>query len=386
MIVTYLNQAKINKIFALNLNDYKRTEKENWSECNCQEGLFDFVLSQEPVRGGNEEDYNMFGLILIDSSLYLQKILLTINYEKKIYYNDHTLFSVKLSQKSKYLRSYFLPDNTFYWISSNTTKDFKSGFCTEKIDITSEAINIYNIHYNNDTPFYFVNDVEIKKMDMIRNTRFVYYEILYNKTNGETYRGIIDLKLNKIIFNTNENIENFKPLTNYSMLAFINETPYEICAIKDENGCVEDCPNEIILDAENGNYCKKEGEQTGENLFILKPYDIYIKSCENGFYVANEKKECGLCKDLYNDDKLYKIINETDCISQKPINTYYINEDLKILGYCGDNCLECSSFDACTKCNDNSVLNNGKCNNKGEGEGKNYMIYIFIIFAIILIM
>ena len=44
---------------------------------------------------------------------------------------------------------------------------------------------------------------------MIRNTRFIYYEIENNKTNSENiekeiYYGIIDIILNQIIFNTNE--------------------------------------------------------------------------------------------------------------------------------------------------------------------------------------
>jgi hypothetical protein len=50
MIVAYLNQAKINKIFALNLDNYKREEKVDWREMNCRDGIFDFVLNQNPMK------------------------------------------------------------------------------------------------------------------------------------------------------------------------------------------------------------------------------------------------------------------------------------------------------------------------------------------------
>ena len=39
-------------------------------------------------------------------------------------------------------------------------------------------------------------------MDMIRNTRFVYYEIQNDQNENEKYYGLIDIKINQIIFNT----------------------------------------------------------------------------------------------------------------------------------------------------------------------------------------
>ena len=45
---------------------------------------------------------------------------------------------------------------------------------------------------------------------MIRNTKYAYYKI-YNIVKQKTYYGIFDIKLNQILFNTNEEINTFIP-------------------------------------------------------------------------------------------------------------------------------------------------------------------------------
>ena len=59
-------------------------------------------------------------------------------------------------------------------------------------------------------------------------------------------------------------------------------------------------------------------------MYRLKP----ISKCDEKLYVIQNKNECGLCKDL-NVNKQYKIINENQCIDEKPENTYYIYEQIK---------------------------------------------------------
>ena len=358
MIVSFLNQEQIQKIYALDLSDYSKNEPK-WSSDGPV--FFDFLLNKNKMEMEKEQNkYNMFGIILRDNNILLTNIKLTIDSEntKNIYYDDNKLDKFNLTTKSIYNHAYFVPNNLFYWMSSNTTEDFKSGYSIDGLDLNSNTIS-KNIKNNFKSPFYFFNKVKIIKLDMIRNTRFVYYEVLYNETKKEIYRGIIDLKINKIIFNTNENLINFKPLTNYSMLAFTNENAYEICAIKDrENGkCIDECSSgQILLDTENGNYC---GDSSNCQNYILKPYEICIESCDEKFYTKKDK-ECGLCKDLYENEKEYKPINR-ECMKDKPKNTFYINEEMKIIDYCDENCETCLNYNNCTKCEDSYNLKDGKC-------------------------
>ena len=71
-------------------------------------------------------------------------------------------------------------------------------------------------------------------MKFILYTKYVYYTIYNNKTE-EMYHGVLDITLNKIIFNTNEDIDIFIPYSSNSMLAITKESAYRICFIKDNN-------------------------------------------------------------------------------------------------------------------------------------------------------
>lgn len=96
---------------------------------------------------------------------------------------------------------------------------------------------------------------------MIRNTRFVYYEIENDENENEKYYGLIDIKLNQIIFNTNKTLKTFKPLNSNSMLAIIEKNAYQICAIKEGDKCVNNCfSGKLFLDPINGNHCISKEE------------------------------------------------------------------------------------------------------------------------------
>ena len=65
-------------------------------------------------------------------------------------------------------------------------------------------------------------------MQKLKKNKFIYYK-LKNKNNDIYYHGIIDIELNKIIFNTNETITTFIPYSNMAMLAITPKTVYRIC-------------------------------------------------------------------------------------------------------------------------------------------------------------
>ena len=187
----------------------------------------------------------------------------------------------------------------------------------------------------------FIDEVKIEEIKFIRNTKYIYYK-LYNINKNIYYYGIIDVVLNKVIFNTDEQFKLFIPYSNNAMLAMTSDKLYKICMIYNNNDCTNKCPEgkKLVFDVNNKNICKDS--ITCSN-YILKPNDICMDTCDLSIYTSNEKKECGLCKDI-NQEKPYKIINSTNCFQSQPNNTVFINEQLKLL-----------------RCSNGYKLENGEC-------------------------
>ena len=215
-------------------------------------------------------------------------------------------------------------------------------------------------------------------MKFIQYTKYVYYSLYNNKT-SQTYHGILDITLNKIILNINENIEVFIPYLNNSMLAITNESAYRICFIKDndnDNYCLNGCPNdEIILNVDRnkcGNFCDPYQ-------YLIIPEGVCSNECNNSVYTSNGII-CGLCKDL-NIANRYKLINGTKCLNGIIEGSEIYNPDLYLLkcssGYilndnncilkCYKTCEECTEFSSdenaqkCIKCKEGYILNNSNC-------------------------
>ena len=224
-------------------------------------------------------------------------------------------------------------------------------------------------------------------MNFIPYTKYVYYEI-YNNIKKIAYHGIIDIILNKVIFNTDEEIKKFIPMSKYSMLALTKDSAYEICAIYDGNyNCHETCYNQyakIIYDTQKPNLC--HNEYNCEN-YILIPNEVCIEACDENIFTVidkNNNKQCGLCRDL-NKENPYKLINTKKCFSSPPEGTKIINEKLKLIncsdGYtlkneacvinkCNSHCKTCKGYSEndndqnCISCkNENDVLYKGNCLN-----------------------
>ena len=306
--------------------------------------VYDFIWANKSV---NYKNYNMFAII--DNGAEFQLNLLNTAIEGTKFYYDE-INSYQIDYRSNYFNAYFennQNNNYFYWFAANTTSEFHSGFSSNPINI--DSINYRNIHIikNYDSPFKFLywNKTKIKKINIIRNTRFIYYEIEYNKTKQETYYGIIDIEWNQIIFNTNEKIIEFKPLKDYSLLAFTETTVYEICAIKENGKCVDRCSfGEIILDTERGNYCNESQICTN---YILIPDNICIKDCDKTVF-ASQQNKCGLCKYI-NPQRKYKHINGS-CLPYLLPSTYYINQDMLVYDFCNSDCQSCSNGEECDEC------------------------------------
>lgn len=282
-----------------------------------------------------------------------------------------------------YSQLYFnLYNDHFYIMTYNTINDLRCGYYNQSDEISFGEIDI-NLKFNKDSPLEFLKDFEIEYINFIRNTKYLYYKIINNDENI-TYHGIIDIESNKVIFNTDKEIIDFKPYSNNSMLAITNESAYKICIIKgDNNECLNECSNNhVFYDISKSNHCFNENDKCND--YVLMPNEICIEKCDENIFYKKDNNECGLCKDL-NDEKPYKMINNKGCLSKDelPVNNYkIINSQLLIYNceenytfsegecilICNDLCKTCNIYSGnindqkCTSCkNENHVLQEGNC-------------------------
>ena len=308
--------------------------------------IFDYIWIEK-----DSQYKEIIGIFSFNSTMYLRKIKFNVNnnYMKNIY-------ELEIINISNYNNTYSYFDNDtniFYWMAYNNVNDFKSGYSTINIKIEDDKVNDIGLVNNEVSPFNFINDVEIKKI------KIAYYEIIDKKNNSIIYHGIINIKTNKIVFNTNEKLRQFKPISENSMLIIKGNLAYEICEIqRGQQQCKANCPYgySVWFDAEDGNYCFDR--IYCPNKKILLPNYICIKSCDENFQIKGEY--CGLCKDLY-ENEVYTLFDNKTCIEKKPINTFFINEPMKIIKLCDSFCQKCTNFEECNICDNKYILHEKKC-------------------------
>ena len=83
-----------------------------------------------------------------------------------------------------------------------------------------------------------IENIKINFINFIKNTNYAYYEI---KTNNNIFHGVI-IKSNIIMFNTNELINDFRPLSYNEIVAIRDSSEYKICTFINVNSeCLEKC-------------------------------------------------------------------------------------------------------------------------------------------------
>ena len=308
----------------------------------------------------NPENNNEFPMVAItkkDNKIYISKLIIYLYENGGTNYKDvnHILLNDNLLNSE----GYFNNKNRLFWITYNKTH-LISGFSEKGISVYGE-LNCKLIK-NDQSPFKFLDDITINYIKFIRNTKYIYYDIITN-SNKKSYIGVIDIEFNKIIYNTENIFKSIKLYSNKGLLLETESTIFRECfSGKDENNdCYLECPSQqiLVLDNINSNYCI---DKSSEDYYILKPDNIQISNCNESLYIIQDKNECGLCQDL-NKDKPYKIINEGECLEEKPENTYFIIEQLKILNYCHQSCKSCTSDNEndCLSCYTGFKLIDGKC-------------------------
>lgn len=358
----FLNQQKISHMYGLaNFPN----NLDNWKKTKIQSPFSDFLWTYES-SASDKSKYEMISLTFRDSKILLKTVHMTIDDQTNTNYNGGD--EVILDYQKDFASTYFNHEtDKFYWISSSALNNYSSGYSTESVNAYTTVTNFNSFKINMTSPLQFLKNVKINKLDMIRNTRFAYYEVTSNEDNTK-YHGIIDIEKNQVIFNTNETLIEFKPISNTSMLAVTDNSAYQVCLVKEYEKCVTECSSgRIILDSINGNICGNAN--TCEKGIVLIPEDICILSCNTSIYIVHQN-QCGLCKTFFPNEKEFKLFGQNDCLETRPNGTYFINEDSKILDYCNDNnCLYCSNSEICTQCYEGYTPNSeGKCIKNDEKE------------------
>ena len=330
LFISYLNSDS--KFY-----QYDFDERRMFYNTSIDQGLYAYHWT---VGDDNNQEKKMFAIIKKDNAFKLKDFTVNVNKNQIINFSGSSYIHLT-ELKSKY-QAFFTIDvqpALYYFINYNNETDFQSGFCNNVL--IHGSINEEDKQIHEKTPFIFFENVTIDEIKFIYFTKYIYYKISIQNTN-KFYYGIIDITLNKIIFNTNESLLYFIPYNSYSMLAITNKMAYQICAIANSDGqCLESCDNGVIIDSTNKNYC---GSNCGNGLYTIKPDDICVKECDkNIYYIDDNNKECWLCKDKEGNDGKFKLINipGTGCLKNKPNNSYYMNQNLYLVTcYTGFNYFE----------------------------------------------
>ena len=364
-LIFYLNNKDKNLFFS----------KNSGTITNCSgyfgNELYDFIL--ENITKEHNFQYNSSFIYSLDNNLTLLGGGLVMNSASNEYKVDKVDKSkITLAKAKNHSQAYFTNDYNFYYFTYNDVSDFLGGYSTSGVNPNKFSdISMVNIQNHDFSPIEFLNEVEIKKINFIPGTQYAFYEI--NDLNTKkVYFGFMDIKQNKVLFNTDENITTFVPYSAKEMLVITPNSAYKICIIKDNNNnCIESCSNgNLILDTA-GNKCKAENSECDSGKVKLMPNNICVNKsfCDEKIFEKNDT-HCGLCKEFYPNSKKYKLFNTSGCINFIPNNTEIYNSNTYLNIYkCKENfhpyeniCTPDFCFPNCEVCYEASNdINNQKC-------------------------
>ena len=331
--------------------------------------IYDFkILNRDNFDVTDTITYPFMGLVKKDKKIRLIGTTIDFSSNSQSVDNYKDLLTAKKYTQASFHVYHFI--NDFYYFTYNNISDFESGYSTKSIAFIDnkpayDKITSVTFKNNENSPFEFLNDVEIIEMENIFNYRYVYYK-LKDKVTNVYYHGVYDIISDLIVFHTDEEVKLFIPYIelvetdkgNYqhanSMLLITETNAYKICAIKNSAGtdCLEECESgKLVLDIE-GNKCTTNGLcDSGKKLLL--PHRICTKTCNDSIYTSNST-HCGLCRDLDANNK-YRFINGTKCLNTIPSNAKVNKSELYLLecdsGYIlnGDTCvIHC--YNTCETC------------------------------------
>ena len=183
-----------------------------------------------------------------------------------------TIITAKSETRGTIDSSYY-----FYYFTYNNVTDFSSGFSNNCLDLSrSSYANSFSITNNRDSsPLSFVDNVEIKEMNFIPGTKYIYYK-LYNNDKDTTYCGLIDVKTNRVLYNIEADIILFTPDYNNHMLAMTSTTLYRICVYKDGDSCSDtECSN-LLLDPDGNKIILIQLSKSFNNINLCQEFFLKL--------------------------------------------------------------------------------------------------------------
>ena len=359
--------------------------------------LFNTYIYDFRLENGlnNNYYYFKFGFLKCDppfGSIYLVPGAFVMNRDDTSSEPSYNLIgSMKeIIHGKNYIEASFGDDNFFHFLTYNNVNDFKSGYSNHPIDLTDSgyatSISEMTVTVNENSPFSFVDNVEIKEMKLIRGTKYAYYKI-YNSNKDKMYYGLLDIKENKVLYNFEEEITSFLPVSSSEMLAITKTSAYKVCIIKSDSNCIQSClSGNLILNTE-GNKCQIFCD-SGQVQLMPEGICINKDLCDRNYYIFNSAQtQCGLCSYFYPNGSKYKLVSvvyTTGCIGTIPNNADFYKEEIFLLKcknnyylntngdcrpeFCYENCASCSeiSIDSnaqkCISCKTGFTLENGNCN------------------------
>ena len=344
---------------------------------NLEGELYDYKLIQG--TNGNNGEYPIVHISKKDDNIVIFGRKLILKTDATVEINGGQARSI--CKALTHTQAFFFSNNDiFYYITYNETH-LKSGYSDVEAMGSYSDLNNYGCYHNSESPFSFVDNIEIKSVNLIRDTQYAYYEI-YNKDKNITYHGLIDIKKNKVLYNLEEEISTFIPYRKTEMLAITQNSAYKICIIKGDSSCSDTCEsNNLLLDSD-GNKCQNDCDD-GKIKLMPERICIPLSECDANIYIINDNK-CGTCNYFYPDGNKYRLINTIDCIGTMPDNSEFYNENLYLLkckenyyldNYrclpdpesCYEKCISCSEISTndedqkCLSCKDGFTLEGGNC-------------------------
>ena len=322
LFVFYLNKEDYIYEIALNSGEMTKVGSNKYN-----------IIGFHWTSKGNNNILPMYAIVEKDKKIRIEhfdfNVIANPTEIKEIGYSSNLVDVTKSNFKG------FVYDNgansKFYYISYETNStDLVSGYSDNLDLLSSDESSKMNI--NNESPLKFIGNISIENIKFIPFTKYAYY-ILNDNEKNKKYYGILDIKANKIIYNTDEQLIKYTNYLDNSMLAITSESAYRICTICSNKECVNTCPNTIYYDTEKGNICEESTYKCDK--YTLIPDNICITSCDTNIFYDDGNNQCGLCKD-FNFGKPFKMVNHTGCLEEIIDKSHYVNDKYGLIS-CNDN-------------------------------------------------
>ena len=212
---------------------YVKGNNKNFKRSPSFNDLYAYKLYEYQANSEINHKYDLPSLQKRDNNLILSGYSLTMNSGESTVNGQEPYGRTTITEAKAHTQGSIDSIYYFYYFTYNNVSDFVSGYSNTHIHAgEGNYANSFSATKNTDSPLTFVDNVEIKEINFIPGTKNAYYKI-YNKDKGSTYYGLIDVKLNKVVYNIEaDNSTIFIPDTTGNMLLITSTDMYRVCTVK----------------------------------------------------------------------------------------------------------------------------------------------------------